>query len=329
MALPTYVGSGTFGASTGTLTPAWPAQARQADDIALLVVESENQTISLSDAQSFVEVANSPQGTGSAGAAGSTRIAVYWRRLSGASDTAPTIADAGDHVTGQLHVFRGCKTSGDPWDYTTGAVDAVADFAGDCAGGTTSGADRLIVLLCSSSRNTTATTSFDPPINASLTSITERTDNVNTAGLGGGHQMSTGVKLTAGTVDTTTFDIAAGATLKGMMTIALAPSATAHLLVAEAGSYAATGVAAGLLLGHVLAAAAGSYALGGTDAGLFKGAAVIAEAGSYAVTGSEAVLTYTPASNKLIAADTTSYALTGTAAGVLMGRKLFAAPAGG
>jgi hypothetical protein len=66
----------------------------------------------------------------------------------------------------------------------------------------------------------------------------------------------------------------------------------------------------------------------GTAADLEMGLAVIADAGSYAMTGSQATLTYTPASNKLIAADTTAFALAGTAAGVLLGRKIFAAPAG-
>jgi hypothetical protein len=108
VAIPTYFGFGTFTAGAATIQPPFPASTL-ADDIALLVCESENQAITLSIPQGFAEVLNSPQGTGTAGSAGSTRLAVFWKRLVG-GDTAPTVADSGDHTTGQIHVFRGCKT---------------------------------------------------------------------------------------------------------------------------------------------------------------------------------------------------------------------------
>lgn len=506
MTLPTYVGSGTFGASASTLQPAWPAAARQANDIALLVAESENQTISLSDPQGFAEVAGSPQGTGTAGSTGSTRLSVYWRRLTSASDTAPTLGDPGDHVTGQLHVFRGCKvaaaalatdnfnranenplsnsvwstvsglsamqivsnvatptnlnvdcgsrysgiswpndqyskaklsdnggqngpallvrcaaaattfymlavnhgatnnitiystvagtftaltgfpvtqawTDGDtwelratgtqiqcflngtqvgptvtsstiasgsagigysststsasvedweggnptvPWDVTAGAVDTTSDTSGTCPTVTTTVADCLVVLLYSTSNNATSTTNFSAQTNANLANITERTDNSNTIGLGGGHGLATGEKATAGSVGTTAVTYAASS-LKGLMTIALAPAATAYNLVAEAGSYAATGTIAGVLLGHLIAAAAGSYAVTGTSAGTFAGRAIAATEGAYVQTGSQATLTYTPSNNHLIVADPGAYAVTGTAASPLLGRKVTAA----
>lgn len=248
MALPTYVGSGAFGSSASTLTPGWPAQARQADDIALLVVESENQTISLSSAQSFVEVLNSPQGTGAAGSAGSTRLAVYWRRLSGAADTAPTIADAGDHVTGQLHVFRGVVTSGDPWNVTAGGVDTTSDTSGSIPGTTTTVDDCLVVLLCSSSRNGTGTAEFSGYTNADLANILERTDNTNTVGLGGGHGMATGEKASAGAYGVTAVTLA-NASLKAMLSIALKGAPTA---VTGSGALGATAsIAATALLAFV------------------------------------------------------------------------------
>lgn len=312
MTLPTYVGSGAFGASASTLTPGWPAQARQLNDIALLVVESENQTISLSSAQSFVEVLNSPQGTGAAGSAGSTRLAVYWRRLSGAADTAPTIADAGDHVTGQLHVFRGVVTSGDPWNVTAGGVDTTSDTSGSIPGTTTTVDDCLVVLLCSSSRNGTGTAEFSGYTNADLANILERTDNTNTIGLGGGHGMATGEKASAGAYGATAVTLA-NASLKAMLSIALKPAPTAYTITAEPGSYGVTGPATtAVLLGHLIAAAAGSYGLTGTDAGTFKGSAVAAEAGAYSLTGTDAVLIYTPSTNYILAADPGSYGVTGT-----------------
>lgn len=104
MALPFYFASGTFTVGLAAITPPFPANTAP-NDIALLVCESENQPITLTTPNGFAEVLNSPQGTGTAGAAGSTRLAVYWKRLVG-GDAAPVVADSGDHTTGQIHVFR-------------------------------------------------------------------------------------------------------------------------------------------------------------------------------------------------------------------------------
>jgi len=195
-----------------------------ANDILLLACESENQAITLSTPQGFVEVPNSPQGTGTAGSAGSTRLAVFWKRAVG-SDVIPVIADAGDHVTGQIHCFSGCITTGNPWDVTAGAVDTVSDTSGACPTVTTTVADCLVVLLYSTSNDATSTTNFSAQTNAALANLTERTDNSNTAGLGGGHGMATGEKAVAGVVGTTAVTYAA-VSLKGLMTIALKPPST-------------------------------------------------------------------------------------------------------
>src|SRR2546430_8468429 len=102
MSLPRYVASGTFTAAAAAgITPPFPA-GTIAGDLALLVCESENQVITLTTPNGFGEVTNSPQGTGTAGAAGSTRLAAYVKRLVG-GDSAPVVANPGDHVTGQIH----------------------------------------------------------------------------------------------------------------------------------------------------------------------------------------------------------------------------------
>lgn len=227
MPMPTYFGSGAFGTSTGTLIPVYPASTL-ADDIAILVVESENEAISLSDAQGFVEVTNSPQFAGTAGVDPANRIAVYWKRLLSPPGVGPTIADAGNHVTGQLHVFRGVKTTGNPWNITAGANDAVEDEFGDVPGATTTVADCLVVLICGSSDNFTRTTEFSDWTNADLATLTERTDNTNTVGVGGGHGMATGEKATPGAYGTTTVTLAS-ASYKGLMSIALEGAAAADI----------------------------------------------------------------------------------------------------
>lgn len=328
MGMPTYKGSGTFvaSASGGGIPMPTGGAAPAAGDILIAVCESENQTISLTTPNGFAEVTNSPQGTGTAGSAGSTRLAVFWKRAVG-GDANPVVNDPGDHVTAQMHCFSGCKATGNPWNITAGGVDATSDVSGSIPGATTTVADCLVVLLCSTSNNATSTANFTGWTNAGLASLTERTDNSNTIGLGGGHGMATGQKLTAGAYVATAVTLAP-ASLKGMMSIALEGAGSAYTLNAEAGSVGVTGTAAALLLGHLVAAAAGSYAVTGTDAGTHKGSAVQADAGIYVLSGQDAQLVYTPgAGGYLLQAESGTFEVTGTPAGVFIGRKIVADPA--
>lgn len=219
MALPTYFGSGAFTVGAAAITPPFPVDTLE-NDIALLVCESENEAISLSAAQGFVEVTNSPQFAGTAATNPANRIAVFWKRLAG-GDTAPTMADSGNHNTAQIHVFRGVKTAGDPWNITAGGNDGgVNDTSGAVPGATTTVADCLVVLISGSSFNGTSTAQFSGWTNADLANILERTDNTNTSGLGGGHGMATGEKAAAGAYGDTTVTLA-NTSFKGAMSIAL------------------------------------------------------------------------------------------------------------
>ena len=219
--IPSYRSSGTFTAGTGTITPPYPTNMA-ANDICLLVAESENQAISLSVAQGFVEVTNSPQSAGTAATNPANRIAVFWKKTVG-GDTAPTVADSGDHTTGLIHCFFNVTTSGNPWDITAGGNDSAAnDTTGVIPGATTATANTLVVLIQGSSRNGTGSTECSAFSNADLTTLTERTDNTHTAGLGGGHCMATGEKATASAYGDTTVTLA-NTTYKGAMSIALKP----------------------------------------------------------------------------------------------------------
>jgi hypothetical protein len=225
-AVPTYVASGAFAASTTVPTCAIPAGVNPFD-ILLLVVESENQAISLTTANGFVEVTNSPQSAGTAATDPANRIAVYWKRAIGnGNDANPVPADSGDHTSCQVHAFRGVIGSGNPWDVIAGGNDSAAnDTTAVIPGATTTVANDLVVLIQGTSNNATGTANCGAVTNADLTSITERTDNSNTAGLGGGHCLITGTKATAGAYTTSTLTMGA-TTFKGAMSIALQPPAS-------------------------------------------------------------------------------------------------------
>lgn len=225
MTLPTFKAAGTFTAGTGAITPPYPtgAGAPVAGDIALLVCESENQAISLSTAQGFVELGNqTTQSAGTAAVNPASRLAVFWKRCVG-GDTAPTVADSGDHTTGRIYLFTGVKTSGNPWNVLASGNDGGAnDTSGVVPGATTTVVDCLIVLICTSSYNGTSTAQFSGWTNSNLSNIQELGDNTNTAGLGGGHGLATGEKSSAGTYGNTTVTLAQ-TSYKGTISIALEP----------------------------------------------------------------------------------------------------------
>ena len=219
---PAYRSSGAFRAATGAITPPYPADMA-ADDVCLLAVESENQTISLTTANGFVQVPTwSPQSAGSAATNPASRLALYWKRTVG-GDAAPVVADSGNHVTGRIHCFSGVLTSGNPWDTGAGGNDGAAnDTSATVPGSTTTVADTLVVLITSTSNNATSTANCSAWTNADLANLTEQADNTNTAGLGGGHCMATGEKATAGSYATTTVTFSA-TSYKGAISLALKP----------------------------------------------------------------------------------------------------------
>ncbi|MDO9372200.1 MAG: hypothetical protein Q7U07_06380 [Gammaproteobacteria bacterium] len=224
-AAPAYRASGTFTAGVGTITPPYPA-SMAANDVCLLAVESENQAISLTTANGFAEVPTwSPQFAGTAATNPASRLALFWKRTVG-GDTAPLVADSGDHTTGQIHCFLDVTTSGNPWDTGAGGNDGAAnDTTGAIPGSTTTVAETLVALITSTSFNGTSTAQCSFGANADLTSLTERTDNTNTAGLGGGHCMATGVKASASAYANTTVTLA-NTSFKGAISLALKPFGT-------------------------------------------------------------------------------------------------------
>ncbi|MBI3545385.1 MAG: hypothetical protein HY081_02135 [Gammaproteobacteria bacterium] len=207
-----------------------------ANDVCLLAVESENQAIALSVGfeNGFVEVPTwSPQSAGTAAINPGSRLALFWKRTLG-GDTAPRVADPGDHATAQIHCFSGVITSGNPWDTGAGGNDlGVNDTAGTIPGSATTVVDTLVVLITSTSFNGTSTTQCSAWTNASLTLLTERTDNTNTQGLGGGHCLATGEKAGTGTYVNTTVTLA-NTSYKGAISLALKPQPPSVVSIALA-----------------------------------------------------------------------------------------------
>ena len=245
-ASPTVGNVGAEATGTGAVTPVWPTHV--AGDVALLFVETANQAVTLSTPAGFTEI-TPQQGTGSAGLAGGTRLAVFWNRATSSSMTNPVVADSGDHQYARIITFEGVIDSGNPYDVVAGDVTTPADIFATFPSVTTTVANDLIVLAAAVDRDS-ATVSFSDWANANLEEISEAMDLSTTVGAGGGLAVAAGTKLTAGATGTTTGTLISSVT--ALMTIALKPSAAR-----AAESYTAR-------LGNIGGSAASTAAIGVT-----------------------------------------------------------------
>lgn len=192
-ALPTFVAIGSLGFGTGAITPGLPTGWAQ-NDILVLIIETNNQAITVSG---YTEAVSSPA---SNAGTNPTRLTVFWKRA-GASETAPTTSDSGDHQVGRIAAYRGCITSGDPFDVTNSDSGGVGTSI-SIVGATTTWANSLILVAVASTDNVSASR-FSAWINTDLSNLTERIDNGRNDGAGGAIGMADGGKAVAGSYGAT------------------------------------------------------------------------------------------------------------------------------
>jgi len=222
-AVPTVVGVGTSDSSHKEITPALPS-GLQVNDVLLLFLETANESITISNQNggSWSPVTNSPQGTGTAGGTGATMLTVFWSRYNG-SQGAPTTSDSGDHQIGVIVAFRGVATTGNPWDITSGSVDATGPTTLSIGGATTNSLNTLVVVATADDWDNASTTRYASWTNSNLSNIQERFDYGDTTLNGGGLGIMTGERASAGNYGTTTVSQNASILVNGYMTIALRP----------------------------------------------------------------------------------------------------------
>ena len=216
MAIPTFQALGNAAGSTaGFGTLAWPTH--QVDDIALLFIETcGGQSTSLTVAAGFVAVPDSPQATGTT--INGTQLSVFWCRATSSAMGNPTLGDSGDHQYGRIVTYRGCATTGDPFDVTVGNVKTTASTSASAPSVTTTSNDCLIVNAIAHDLDT-ATAQFSSWTNANLSNVTNRSDNGSTQGNGGGIGITDGGLAIAGASGVTTATVASS--VNASLTIAL------------------------------------------------------------------------------------------------------------
>jgi len=215
-----FVGAGTAAGLIAGITLTVPA-GYAAGDLGIILVETANQD--LTTPSGWTLVTNSPQGTGTAGAAGGTRLYVFYKILT-ASESSVATADSGDHQSGQYFAYRGTHAT-TPIGATAGSVLTSGNTSITLPSITTTARSTQESVAVDSDRDGSGTTVFSSWTNANLTGITERGDYGSAAGSGGAVGLADGVKATAGTTGTSTVTQSSSVTA-AMLTIELIASAT-------------------------------------------------------------------------------------------------------
>jgi hypothetical protein len=194
-------------------------------DILCVAVNSSNQTISTptSTGLTFAEI-TAQVGTGTGGAAGSVRLALFWARIPNAwTPAAISVADSGDHNLGAAFVVRGCPRTGSPFDVVNSiSVEETSDTSGVIPGLTTTSDKTLVIDIASRGNDSASATSYSAWTNASLAHLKEYREGGTTVGTGGGIAIHGASKETLGTVSNTTFTQST-ASLKAFCKVAFAP----------------------------------------------------------------------------------------------------------
>jgi len=198
--VPAFVASGVEASGVGDITPALPA-GWAAGHLLLLAVETANQAVSAP--AGWTETTNSPQSTGTAGGTSATRLHVF-QRIAQSGDTAPTVADSGDHQVAWITAFSGIDAT-TPVLHSAGSVLSSAGQTGTATGFTTTVADCLIVMIGTHAEDLNDDAAC-AVANANLTSVTLRKTFNSTAGNGGCMVVATGVRAAAGAIGSTTFE---------------------------------------------------------------------------------------------------------------------------
>lgn len=220
MALPVFQAVGTAVNGTGAVTVVWPTHI--IGDVAILLVQTTNEAVTLSTAAGFVELGSSPQSIGVTLLPLATRLTAYWCRATSTSMTSPVVAASTDHNYARIFTFRGCVETGDPTEATAGGT-SVTTTAVSATGVTTTIPDSLIAVMVAHGLDS-ASAQFSGWTNGTLGTVTERGDGGTTSGNGGGFALTTGTLVVPGASGTTTATLATTSPY-AFITVSLKPAA--------------------------------------------------------------------------------------------------------
>jgi hypothetical protein len=214
MSLPLIRSVSAMLATSGTGGPitAWPA-GHGVGWAAIILIQTSNEVVAapgVPDPAHLVgctESLGSPIGTGTAGAAGATRLTVYEKRATSGAEPDIRVFNTGNHICYVVIFVSDIFATGSV--VVVGATPSVVAAPGSTAvsipGLTTTTVDNLILAACAHGRDI-STAQFDPLAwaNASLANVVERVNDSTAAGNGGGLGIVSGEKAATGAVSATT-----------------------------------------------------------------------------------------------------------------------------
>lgn len=194
MASPVFVANGSMQSGVAALTVGWPA-SHQVNDLALLRVESANEAVTLSTPAGFT-VLGTALGIGTAGAAGSTRLTIYYKFATSTSETSPVVAaqGSGRYQAAWIATYRGVYIGNPP---RIGSRGTGTGTSVSMTGATTTTNDTLILMTIADAIDA-AGPRASGQANASLTSVAENFDNGAATDVGGGLSSASGILAAMG-----------------------------------------------------------------------------------------------------------------------------------
>lgn len=221
----TYVGADSAVVGSNNISAKTNPSGSVPGDLLILAVQSSNQSVSTPSG--WTAVPSSQQGTGTGGAAGATRLALFYRWAD--KDTCTTgstvvVLDTGDHTLGICVAFRGVSRES-PFNADSGSTEANNDTTFADSGVTSTVDNCLIAVFIANSIDGQSTERLSSPANSNLGSVTNRTSaQIQVAnGTGGGINLITGTLATAGSTGSTTATYANNSNY-AFITLALGPA---------------------------------------------------------------------------------------------------------
>lgn len=226
MAIPTFVAAGTPAAGVGSVVPGLPA-GLQEDDLMFLAIEGEGEDGNADPQPAGWGTLLGTVASGTSGQNDKTRLTIYYRWAT-ATESAPTVPDAGNHTFAVISAWRGVDPTTPIHQSQSGSYSTNSGSPRALPVVTTTIDDCLILHFVTAGDNTLV--SFANPALADPT-ITKAYEPNTSSGSDGTNACAYGGLATAGSSGTSATHDWSTLEESAMFTVALAPDAAAPTYV--------------------------------------------------------------------------------------------------
>lgn len=224
---PDYRSQGSFASGTGNVTPTNPSSG-VTGELLLWFASSANENVATPSGQGMTDVGG--DGTGTAAATAAVRIEA-WAKIRGASESNKTFVDPGNHCAAVcIALSNPHPTIATAIHQVATAVDATSDTSGTVPEVTTTiDGCYILYVIANSADTTTGQLSSYTHSSGAVVELETIFDDNTSSGNGSGFTIVGGKQATAGATGTLAVTLSA-ASLKAMITIAIAPDSAAAII---------------------------------------------------------------------------------------------------